>query len=39
MRKYGSSADLCLAEKNEENQKSISGFRYRDLPEEIQGTC
>jgi hypothetical protein len=26
-----------LAKKAEENQKSTSLFRYRDLPEEIQG--
>jgi hypothetical protein len=32
------SAD-ALAGKGEENQKSDSLFRYRDLPEEIQGMC
>jgi hypothetical protein len=38
-RKYGNGDGRALAEKEEENQKSVSLFRYRDSSEEIQGKC
>jgi len=37
MRKHGSGISPGLGKKEEGNQRNIPLFRYRDLPEEIQG--
>jgi len=37
--KHGGGAGRILAKKEEGNQRSTALFRYRDLPEEIQGKC
>jgi len=36
-RRHGSGAGRVLAKEEEENQRDISLFRYRDSSEEIQG--